>query len=104
MKPNYRRIYTDILEYKHPEKKQQCHTILSKIQLSAMDVINLNNIIFYDTIKKDKNKKHKNYDIPTIREILKFQKDHNLSNVKVAEHYGISRNTISKWKTFKDIL
>ena len=47
--PNYRRIYSDILN-KHPEKKAECHPLLKKENLSVLDIIELNKIIFSNGI------------------------------------------------------
>jgi len=98
--PDFKRIYTDILEKKFPEKKKLCEKILSKKTLSELDVIAINNIIFApvskDIIKS--NQQHRSYSKSTIIKILEFQKQHGLNNTKLALHYKLSRNTVSRWK------
>ena len=98
MKPNYKKIYNDILEAKCPEKKIQCQNLLSKGTLTAMDIIELNRIIFNNKQKEKDNRKHKNYDRSSIKQILNYQLENNLTNIELAKYYGISRNTVSKWK------
>ena len=34
----------------------------------------------------------------TILEILQYQKNNNLNNNQLADHFKLSRNTITKWK------
>ncbi|WP_312901783.1 helix-turn-helix domain-containing protein [Chryseobacterium taichungense] len=98
--PDFKRIYTDILEKKFPEKKKLCEKILSKKTFSELDVIAINNIIFApvskDIIKS--NQQHRSYSKSTIIKILEFQKQHGLNNTKLALHYKLSRNTVSRWK------
>lgn len=94
--PNYRRIYTDLIVKEHPEKMNLCESILGKSELIAIDVINLNKIIFGSS--DSENQKHKSYDEKTILYILKYQKRNRLNNGEVAAYFNLSRNTISKWK------
>ncbi|SMP34172.1 helix-turn-helix domain-containing protein [Chryseobacterium profundimaris] len=98
--PDFKKIYTDILEKKFPEKKELCDKILNKKNLSELDVIAINNIIFTpvseDIIKS--NQQHRSYSKSTIIKILEFQKEHGLNNTKLALHYKLSRNTVSRWK------
>ncbi|NIF06809.1 helix-turn-helix domain-containing protein [Chryseobacterium sp. Tr-659] len=101
-KPDYRRIYTDIINKKFPEKKDSCLYILNKEELSALDVITLNTIIFgsLDTESREFNQKHKSYDVDSIRKILDYKKNNNLSNIEMSKKFKLSRNTISKWNKF----
>ncbi|WP_426479636.1 helix-turn-helix domain-containing protein [Chryseobacterium sp. CBSDS_008] len=97
--PNYRRIYTDIISKKHPDKEFDCRSILKKEQLTTIDIIRLNEIIFKtDKKTEDFNQKHRSYDIDSIKDILEYQVKNKLSNTQVAFHFKMSRNTISKWK------
>ncbi|PWN60062.1 transposase [Chryseobacterium oncorhynchi] len=99
--PDYKRIYKDILLVKFPEKIQDCETFMNKSQLSFLDVINLNKLIFGEDSSKsfDKfNQRHRSYDKSTILQILEFQKRKRLSNIQLAIHFKLSRNTIAGWK------
>lgn len=98
--PNYKRIYLDILDIKYPSKKEKCLSILSKKKLSFLDVIALNNIIFQlgNNDKDAINHKHRSYDKSAIFEILDYQKKYQYSNTQLADHFKLSRNTITKWK------
>ncbi|GEN73352.1 hypothetical protein CLA01_34240 [Chryseobacterium lathyri] len=97
--PDYKKIYSDLIELKHPEKKELCRRILSKDFLSKFDVIKINNLILGNNNKNTRlNQRYRSYDKETIIEILKFQKKKNLNNTQLANHYKLSRNTITKWK------
>lgn len=98
--PDYKRIFNDILLYKHPEKKNECVLLLQKENLSTLDVIRLNSIIFKNHSEKDKipNQKHRSYDQSTILQILDYQKTNRLNNIQTALYFKLSRNTITKWK------
>ncbi|MFP8892153.1 hypothetical protein SAMN06265171_101661 [Chryseobacterium rhizoplanae] len=98
--PNYKQIYTDIIKTKFPEKKEKCISLLNKADLSQIDIIELNNIIFE---KKDKeiekfNQRLRSYDLVSIQKILDYQKKYKYSNSQLAYHFGLSRNTVTKWK------
>ena len=93
--PDYKRIYMDLLELKYPEKKEACSVILNKHKVTALDVIRINRIIFG---KKKTKRIHRSYDENSITEILKYQRDNDLTNVDLSREFGISRNTIAKWK------
>ncbi|KMQ65715.1 transposase [Chryseobacterium angstadtii] len=99
-KPDYKRIYTDLLSLKFPEKQNSCEHILSKTELMVKDVLLLNKIIFPQDDKKDfsLNQKHRSYDRISIMEILDYQKCHQLNNSQLANHFKISRNSVTKWK------
>ncbi|WP_160139960.1 helix-turn-helix domain-containing protein [Chryseobacterium sp. c4a] len=95
IKPDYKRLYMDILELKFPEKKEICAEVLNKEELETLDVIMLNTMIFGDRIN---NQKHKSYDQNSILEILDYQKKNPCSNKDLSLLFRISRNTITKWK------
>ena len=65
-----------------------------------MDVITLNAKIFKLNDKEtlDFNQKHKSYDQETILQILTYQNKEKLNNIQLANHFNLSRNTVSKWK------
>lgn len=98
--PDYRRIYTDLVNEKYPEKKEEYKVLLSKEYFSILDVIMFNNILFD---KQDKNalvfnQNHRSYNESTILEILEYQKKNELNNSQLANHFKLSRNSIAKWK------
>ena len=94
--PDYKRIYSDILLKKYPEKKEICTAFLEKQHLSAFDVIMLNEKIF--GTNQSKNQKLRSYRKSDILKILDYQKKNNLNNSQLANHFKLSRNTIAKWK------
>jgi hypothetical protein len=98
--PDYKKIFRDIIKIKYPEKQIECQNILSKKELSAMDVINLNQKIF--EIKTNEsytfNQRHRSYNKKSILEILEYQKKNNMNNSEVALHFNLSRNSLTKWK------
>ncbi|VFB04514.1 Uncharacterised protein [Chryseobacterium taihuense] len=98
--PDYYKIYSDIIKLKHPEKEKYCQNILSKKNISGLDVIKLNDIIFPPQKKKDQifNHKHRAYNKQTILQILNYQKKNNLNNTQLAAYFKLSRNTVAKWK------
>ena len=101
IKPNYRKIYNDIIIRKFPDKEAKCRSILAKKELSAMDIIKLNNLIFTKEVTHNKlisTQKHRSYDKQTIMEILKYQKEIGMNNSELARHFSLSRNSVAKWK------
>lgn len=95
--PDYKKIYSDIITRKYPEKRERCSYYLLKKELNSMDIIKLNDIIF-ENDDRQKHTPHRSYDMNTILEILNYQKKNNLNNSQIALHFKISRNTITKWK------
>ncbi|MCS3529908.1 helix-turn-helix domain-containing protein [Chryseobacterium sp. JUb7] len=98
--PNYKQIYCDIINRKHPNKKIACETILKKEEVSILDVIKLNNIIFgmKDRETNTFDQQHRSYDEQSIKEILEYQEKNDLNNTQLANHFKLSRNTVAKWK------
>ncbi|MEY8759000.1 helix-turn-helix domain-containing protein [Chryseobacterium tongliaoense] len=98
--PDYKKIYTDILNKRFPEKIKECKDILNKEVLSHLDVININNLIFGNGTKEvsEFNQKHRFYNKSTILKILDYQKKNHLNNTQLAMHFKMSRNTVTKWK------
>ncbi|MDO5635629.1 MAG: helix-turn-helix domain-containing protein [Myroides sp.] len=96
MKPNYHKIFSDIMaeEMLSVEKSIKCKKILSKAEISDLEVLNLNYLIFGES---DDNK-HKSYNDETITFIMSYQKEHHLTNQQISKLFHISRNTISSWK------
>ena len=100
LKPDYKRIYIDIITKKYPHKMEECGRLLCKEELSVLDILELNKKIFGNTLKKNQvvNQKFKSYKESDILDILDYQKKNNLNNVQVSNYFKISRNTIAKWK------
>ncbi len=100
LRPDYRRIYTDIINKKSPDKRIECENLLSKEELSVLDILELNRRIFGDKNKDIKmtNQKFRSYRESDILQILDYQRKNNLNNIQLANHFKTSRNTIAKWK------
>ena len=100
MKPNYHKIYNDLIEKKYPEKKEACESILLKKQLSTIDIIELNRKIFSHESREEvkKNQKHRSYDRLAIIQMLNYQKEYGLNNTELAKHFSLSKNSVTKWK------
>jgi hypothetical protein len=45
--PNYKRIYSDIIDQKFPHKKAECQKLLNKKNLSSIDILKLNKKSFW---------------------------------------------------------
>lgn len=98
--PDYKKIYTDIIEEKFPHKKNELLPLLTKNILNTIDILELNDKIF-NTVDKPINLQHQNhrsYQKSDIFLILDYQKKHQLNNSQLAQHFSLSRNTVSKWK------
>jgi len=97
--PNYKKIYYDIIHKLHPSKYIDCKPILEKEVLSEFDIMEINQRIFgKDKDSAKRNSMHKSYCIDTAMKILEYQKENHLNNSQLAIHFGMSRNTIAKWK------
>jgi len=100
--PDYRKIYSDIIKKKFPEKLEECKTLLDKQDLHASDILELNSRIFgYGNKETEKfNQRHRSYKQKDILKMLDYQKKYNLNGIQLAKHFKISRNTISNWKKY----
>ena len=101
MIPDYKQIYTDILEEKFPEKLLDAAIRLKLETLhSAFDILKFNQLIFGDAkyTVGCRNQRLRSYDEESILKILRYQKRNGLTNLQVSHHFKISRNTIAKWK------
>lgn len=98
--PDYHKIFLDIIRLRYPEKVKYCQPILALKNLSALDIIKLNTIIFSDATKENilLNQQHRSYDRSAILKILDYQKRNNLNNMQLANKFKLSRNSVSKWK------
>lgn len=97
--PDYRRIYGDIIK-KYPDKKEKCERLLEKQDMSVLDIIRINSLIFGTENNETSifNQKHRSYSSSAIQEILTYQKKNSLNNTQLANHFRLSRNTVAKWK------
>ncbi|MBB4806359.1 hypothetical protein HNP38_001631 [Chryseobacterium defluvii] len=99
IRPDYVKIYTEILHKNHPEKFEECRCLLKK-KMSNLDIIRLNQKIFGISDQESEifSRKHRAYDKTAILQILDYQKIYKLNNKQLAAHFKLSRNTIAKWK------
>ena len=98
-RPDYNRIYNDMINIKLPHLKKEYSPVLSKKSLSALDVLDINRKLF--GLSKDTehfNQRHRAYNKSDIFAILSYQKKHRLTNSQVALHFKLSRNTVTKWR------
>lgn len=78
---------------------KECLPILRKNELSALDIIRMNQIIFpMNRDVEEFNQKHRSYSENDILQILEYQKQHCINNSQLAQHFKLSRNTVTKWK------
>lgn len=98
--PDYMRIYKDIINIKYPKKEKRCRHILEKKELTAIDIIKLNELIFgiKDKETQSFNQRHRSYSKSDILQLLDYQKKYKLNNIQLANQFNLSRNTVSKWK------
>lgn len=98
-RPDYKRIFMDIIERKFPDKKDEYLSILNKENFSVIDIIEINKKIFGNNEKNlTFNQKQRSYSKSDILKILDFQKKNKLNNIQLAIHFKLSRNTVGKWK------
>jgi len=98
MKPDYKRIFADIITMKYPGKESECKKLLSKDTLTVFDIIELNKKIFGEDLNDSINQRHKSYTKKDIFQILEYQKKNRLNNSETARHFNLSRNTLAQWK------
>lgn len=103
MKPNYIRIFTDILDKKYPDKKPYVLPHLRKKNLTHLEIIHINQLIFGAGKDNNENQKYKSYTKSDIIKILTHQKKHDLNNSELATHFKLSRNTVAKWKKLYEV-
>lgn len=98
--PNYKKIYSDIIRKKYPDKEILCESILKKAMLSSLDVIRLNDLLFETKDKQTLtfNQKHRSYSRIDILNLLSYQRKNKLTNTQLSNEFKISRNTIAKWR------
>ncbi|MGR3853776.1 helix-turn-helix domain-containing protein [Chryseobacterium indologenes] len=98
--PDYKRIYTDLIIKKYPDKLGLCTSLLQKNNLTILDIFKLNQIILEDEDQNlwQCNQKHKSYNKETVLEILEYQIKNKLNDTELSVHFQLSRTTISRWK------
>lgn len=107
MRPNYSKIYHDILQIEYPEKLKdpKIKALLKKLN-TAEDILNFNDKVFKQSKESLKNNQQlRTYDKKTVLKLLQYQKKHDLSISHMSREYKISRTTLSRWKKmFKEEL
>ncbi|EJL70041.1 helix-turn-helix domain-containing protein [Chryseobacterium populi] len=105
MRPNYRKIFQDMLQLEHPDKLEdpKIRELLKKLNTTE-EVLNFNDKLFKQSKESLKNnQKLKTYDKKTMLKLLQYQKKHGFSTSYMSKKYKISRTTISNWKkTFEE--
>ena len=94
IKPNYNRIYKDIVDRKFPEKKEMIYPLL-QTTLSVLDIIQINQMLFQSV---NNNQLYKSYTEKDIQYILQYQLENKLTNISLSKQFNISRNTIASWR------
>ncbi|WP_284462945.1 helix-turn-helix domain-containing protein [Chryseobacterium sp.] len=100
MRPNYKKIYQDMLTLEYPEKLKdpKIKELLGKLDTSE-DVLKFNDRLFKPSREGQKNnQKLKTYDKKTMIKLLQYQKKHGHSTSYMSKKYKISRTTLTKWK------
>ncbi|MEG1590364.1 helix-turn-helix domain-containing protein [Chryseobacterium sp.] len=100
MRPNYNRIYQDLLQQHYPEKLE-CPKIKEHLDRldSTEEILKLNQRLFKQNKETSKtNQQLKTYDKKTMMKLLAYQKKHDFSTSFMSRKYNISRTTFSKWK------
>ncbi|MFZ4931183.1 helix-turn-helix domain-containing protein [Chryseobacterium sp. Mn2064] len=96
MRPNYKKIYQDMLRLEYPEKLKEpkIQELIEKLHTTE-DVLKFNDRLFKQSRE---NQKLKTYDKKTMLKLLQYQKKHGHSTSYMSRKYKISRTTLSKWK------
>lgn len=95
--PDFDKIFRDMAA----QKNIDVTTLLPKKQnYSSIDVININEKFFSTKTKESLafNQSHRAYDEDSIKQILDYQKQYDLTNVELSNLFKLSTTTISKWK------
>lgn len=100
-RPFYNKLYADMIRDKYPDKASICNSYLQKENWTALDVIQVNELLFGSEKRKQDHKIdkiHRAYDEQSISQILTYQMKNKLNNNQIADRFGLSRNTVAKWK------
>ncbi|WP_375181388.1 helix-turn-helix domain-containing protein [Chryseobacterium sp.] len=100
VRPDYKKIYEDLINTKYPHKMEDCRKLLDREELSVLNILTLNKIIFKseNEFSEKFNQKFRSYTKMDVLDILKYQKENELNNTQLARHFKLSRNTVAKWK------
>ncbi len=97
--PNYFNIYFDLINEKFPSKIGLLDQYLEHKTITALDVLTLEKKLFKKVQEQVSNRAvFRAYKLEDIKVIIDFQTKNNWTNTKVAKHFGVSRNSIIKWK------
>lgn len=105
--PDYARIYSDLIQLKFPELQNEMQEYLQIKKIGYFDIQQINKKLFGEKKHEQLSieQKYKAYDVATILEMLRYQKEYGYTNTQLANHFRLSRNTVANWKkTFKDNL
>lgn len=102
-RPCYKSIYLDMMTKKFPDKIEKYQAMFQKEELSALDVIKLNEDLFgkqnkTEDSESNSSQKYRSYLKSDILQILDYQRKNKLNNSEIARHFKLSRNTVKKWK------
>lgn len=100
MRPNYTKIYEDMLKQDYPDKLKdpKILTLLKKLNTTE-DILKFNDKLFEQSRESQQNnQKLKTYDKKTMLKLLQYQKKHEFSTSYMSRKYKISRTTLAKWK------
>jgi response regulator of citrate/malate metabolism len=100
MRPNYTKIYEDMLKQDYPDKLKdpKILALLKKLNTTE-DVLKFNDKLFEQSRESQQNnQKLKTYDKKTMLKLLQYQKKHEFSTSYMSRKYKISRTTLAKWK------
>lgn len=105
-RPNYKVIYHDMLQKQYPDKMNECKELLKKEHLDTADILELNRRIFPQIYgsKEKCSQRHRAYNESDILRVLNYQKKNKLNNSQLANHFKMSRNTITKWKKLEKLV
>lgn len=102
IKPDYKKIFTDMVKYYElfltDQIQKEIDIILSREELTSLDVLKMNELLFPRSIKFSQNQKLHKFDHQSKKFIIEYQKKLKLSNISTATTFKISRNTLAKWK------
>ena len=105
MRPNYTKIYRDMLKERNPEKLEdpKVQRLIKNLKTTE-DILKFNDLVFESSKESLRNnQKLKTYDKKTMLKLLQYQEKHGLSTIYMSKKYKISRTTIAKWKkTFEE--
>jgi hypothetical protein len=90
----------DIIKVQYPEKLEECNFFFKSRDITSLDVIKINRIIFGAQCFSVENfdQQHRSYSKSDILKILDYQKKNKLNNSQLALYFKLSRSTVTKWR------